>query len=75
MRREGTPTVRLTGRWRSAMVRVAGRFRSARLPAVAAVLVVVERALVGGVGSPATLLGALPGHGDAWADPVVPVLA
>jgi hypothetical protein len=57
------------------MVRQAGRFRCARSPAVAAVLVAVERALVGGVGSPATLLGALPGHGDAWADPVVPVLA
>jgi LysM domain len=67
--------VRLTGRWRSAMVRLAGRFRYARLPAVAAVLVAVERALVGEVGSPATLLRALPGHGDAWADPVVPVLA
>ena len=57
------------------MVRQAGRFRYARLLAVAAVLVVVERALVGEVGSPATLLRALPGHGDAWADPVVPVLA
>jgi hypothetical protein len=57
------------------MVRLAGRFRCARLPAVAAVLVVVERTLVGEVGSPATLLRALPGHGDAWADPVVPVLA
>jgi hypothetical protein len=67
--------VRLTGRWRSAMVRVAGRSRSARLPAVAAVLVVVERALVGEVGSPTALLRALPGLGDAWADPVVPVLA
>jgi hypothetical protein len=67
--------VRPTGRWRSAMVRVAGRVRSARLPAVAAVLVVVERALVGEVGSPTALLRALPGLGDAWADPVVPVLA
>ena len=56
------------------MVRLAGRFRCARLPAVAAVLVAVERALVG-EGSPATLLRALPVHGDAWADPVVPVLA
>jgi resuscitation-promoting factor RpfA len=64
MRREGRP-----------MVRLAGRLRDARLPAVAAALVVVERALVGEVGSPATLLRALPGHGDAWADPVVPVLA
>ena len=64
MRREGRPLVRLAGRW-----------RSATLPAVAAVLVVVERALVGEVGSPTTLLRALPGHGDAWADPVVPVLA
>ena len=67
--------VRLNGRWRSAMVRQAGRVRYARSPAVAAVLVVVERALIGEVGSPATLLRALPGHGDAWADPVVPVLA
>ena len=57
------------------MVRLAGRFRSARLPAVAAVLVVVERALVGEAGSPTTLLRALPGHGDTWADPVVPLLA
>jgi len=57
------------------MVRLAGRFRYVRLLAVASVLVVVERALVGEVGSPATLLRALPGHGDAWADPVVPVLA
>jgi hypothetical protein len=40
------------------MVRQAGRFRCARSPVVAAVLVAVERALVGGVGSPATLLGA-----------------
>jgi hypothetical protein len=67
--------VRLTGRWRSAMVRRAGRIRYGRSPAVAAVLVVVERALVGEVGSPATLPRALPGHGDPWADPVVPVLA
>jgi hypothetical protein len=56
-------------------VRQAGRIRYARSPAVAAVLLVVERALVGEVGSPATLLRALPGHGDPWADPVVPVLA
>ena len=67
--------VGLTGRWRSAMVRQASRVRNARLPAVATLLVVVERALVGEVGPPATLLRALPGHGDAWADPVVPVLA
>ena len=67
--------VRLTARRRSAMVRLAGRIRYARLPAVAAVLVVVERALVGEVGPPATLLRALPGHGDTWADPAVAVLA
>jgi hypothetical protein len=57
------------------MVRQGGRVRYARLPAVAALLVAVERALVGEVGPPAMLLRALPGHGDAWADPVVPVLA
>jgi resuscitation-promoting factor RpfA len=57
------------------MDRLAGRLRSARSPAVAAVLVVVERALVAELGSPATLLRALPGHGDAWAGPVVPMLA
>jgi hypothetical protein len=67
--------VRLAGRWRSAMVRLAGRLRSARLPVVAAVLILVERALVGEVGSPTTLVRALPGLGDAWADPVVAVLA
>ena len=50
MRREERPMVRLAGRW-----------RLARLPAVAAVLVVVERALVGEVGSPPTLLRALLG--------------
>ena len=57
------------------MVRLARRFRSVALPAVAVVLVVVERALVGEAGSPTTLLRALPGHGDTWADPVVPLLA
>jgi resuscitation-promoting factor RpfA len=67
--------VRLAGRWQSAMLRLAGRLRSARLPAVAAVLILVERALVGEVGSPTTLVQALPGLGDAWADPVVAVLA
>ena len=71
---EGRPWSGWTGRWRSAMVRLAGRFRCARLPAVAAVLVAVERALVGEVARRA-LLRALPVHGDAWADPVVPVLA
>jgi len=60
--------VRPAGRLRSATARLAGGFRLARLPALAAVLVLVERALVGEVGSPTTLLRALPGHGDAWAD-------
>lgn len=75
MRRVVRPMVRLAGRFGSATARLAGRCRLARLPALTAVLVLVERALVGEVGSPATLLRALPGHGDAWADPVVPVLA
>jgi resuscitation-promoting factor RpfA len=74
MRRVVRPMVRPAGRLRSATARLAGGFRLARLPALAAVLVLVERALVGVVGSPTTLLRALPGHGDAWADPVVPVL-
>jgi len=58
--------VRPAGRLRSATARLAGGFRLARLPALAAVLVLVERALVGEVGSPTTLLRALPGYGDAW---------
>ena len=58
-----------------ALLRLAGRWRLARLPAVAAVLVVVERALIGEVGSPMMLLRALLGLGGAWADPVVSVLA
>ena len=57
------------------LLRLAGRWRLARLPAVAAVLVVVERALIGEVGSPLMLLRALLGLRGAWADPVVSVLA
>ena len=57
------------------VARLAGRLGSARLPAVAAALVVVERALVAEVGSPATLLRTLLGLGDTWADPVAPMLA
>ena len=57
------------------LLQLAGRWRLARLPAVAAVLVVVERALIGEVGSPLMLLRALLGLRGAWADPVVSVLA
>ena len=57
------------------MVRLAGWGRSVRLPLVAAVLVVVERVLVVELGSPVLLLRVLSGMRDAWADPVVMVLA
>jgi LysM domain len=57
------------------VVRRPGRWPSARLPVVAAVLVVVERAIIGEVGSPVALLRALAGVGDAAADPVASVLA
>jgi LysM repeat protein len=57
------------------MVRLAGWGRSVWLLLVAAVLVVVERVLVVEVGSPVLLLRVLSGVRDAWADPVVMVLA
>jgi LysM domain len=52
-----------------------GRWWAVRLLVVAAVLVVVERVLVGEVGSPVALLRVLSGVRDAWADPVASVLA
>jgi hypothetical protein len=63
------------GRAGEPIVRRAGRWPSARLPVVAAVLVVAERAIIGEVGSPVELLGALAGLGDGVADPVGAVLA
>jgi hypothetical protein len=43
--------------------------------AVAAGLLLVGRVLVGDVGSPVQLLGALGGLGDPWADPVAPTIS
>ena len=51
------------------------RRRSVRVPAAAAGLVLVERALMDGLGSPVTLLRVLGDLGRPWADPVAAVLA
>jgi hypothetical protein len=52
-----------------------GGWRAARLAAAAAGLGLVARALVAEAGSPLVLLRTLRDLGDAWADPVVSVLA
>ena len=51
------------------------RWRSVRVPAAAAGLVLLERALMEQLGSPVTLLRVLGDLGRPWADPVASVLA
>jgi LysM domain len=51
------------------------RWWLARLPAAATGLVLVERVLIDGAGSPVALLRALGDLGHAWAEPVTSVLA